>query len=1168
LRLQDGFLERAKLRDQSKTKAQLIEELQELRQHVAELQVSEAEHHRLQHALWESEEHYRQLAELSSDAILVHREGQIVFVNTAAAKMLGAAEPAGLVGRPISDFVHSGDRSVVEGRLWRVLQAGRPIGFVQQKITGLDGKIIDAEVASTPLVYDARPAVQMVARHITSRGRIEHALRESEERLSQIIQQMPYPVQICDLDGTATMVNQAYLDTFRVPSADLIVGKYNILNDPLLIKHRRLKQAIRSAYRGEVVFVPEMVLPLGQLNQDYSAVGEETGTMVHEITMFPVFLQSGEIWRVVTIWHDITERKEASETLRRRNLELELFNRASETFISTLDLDQVLYSILDEVRRLLGVVACSIWLVDPETGELVCHHATGPKRELVKGWRLPPGQGVAGWVAGSGESLIISDVLSDERHFEGVDQRTGLDIRSMLTVPLQIKSRVFGVIQVLDKEVGRFTASDLRLMEPLAVSAATAVENARLYLEADKLRAFNENIVQSMEEGILIQDEEGRITFANRSAAELLGYLPVDLTGHTWKDLVVPGQMARRGDCITQRQAGANQYETVLLTKGGQQVPVIISDSPLFENDRFTGVLSVFTDITERVQAEDALYRRNRELSMLNQIMAASASGLKPEAILETACRELALTFDVPRAFVALLNDGKSQATIVAEYRAEGRKSALKFKIPVHKEESFRYLLSNKAPLLVVEAQEDLRLMPLHSLLDEQATDSVLWLPLTIEAEVVGGLAMDLVEPGKFSAEDISLAWSVAGQLGAVLGQARFNEQRQQLEEQYHQAQKMEAVGRLTAGIAHDFNNLLTAINGFTQLMRLDLPSDDPRQEMLNKIWDSGRRAADLIRQLLVFSRKQVIELQVVDLNEIVSEMDKMLRRIIGEDIELRVALTPGLWSIKMDPAQIEQVIVNLAVNARDAMPGGGLLTIETANVILDKEFTAGHLGAQPGEHVMLTVSDTGAGMSEEVKERIFEPFFTTKEPGKGTGLGLATAFSIVKQGGGTIWVYSEQGAGSTFKIYLPRALEDAEFLIPQRPTTDMPPGDETILLVEDDEGVRDLAQRVLEGQGYIVLDAQNGQEALLVSTHHPGSIQLLLTDVVMPGISGKALADQLARSRPDLKVLFMSGYSDEAIVHHGVLDAGVAFLQKPFSPQALTQKVRQVLDAPPHSAE
>jgi PAS domain S-box-containing protein len=1154
------------LRDQSKTKAQLIQELQELRQQIVELQVSEAEHHRLQHALWESEEHYRQLAELSSDAILVHREGHIVFINSAGAKMLGADEPAGLVGRPISDFVHSGDRSVVEGRLWQVLQAGRPVGFVQQKITRLDGKIVDVEVASTPLVYDARPAVQMVARHITNRGRMEHALRESEERLSQIIQQMPYPVEICDLDGTATMVNRAFLDTFRVPSADLVVGKYNVFEDSLLMGHRRLKRAIRSAYRGEVVFIPEIVVPLGQLNQDYSTVGEETGTMVHEITLFPVFLQSGEIWRMVTIWHDITERREASEALRRRNLELELFNRASETFISTLDLDQVLYSILDEVRRLLGVVACSIWLTDPETDELVCRHATGPRRELVKGWRLPPGQGVAGWVAGSGESLIISDVLSDERHFEGVDQRTGLDIRSMLTVPLQIKGKVIGVIQVLDKEVGRFTTSDLRLMEPLAVSAATAIENARLYLEADRLRAFNENIVQGMEEGILIEDETGHITFANPSAADLLGYSPDELIGRTWKDVVAPGQVAHRGDCSTPRQAVANQYETVLRTKADQHVPVIISDSPLFENDQFAGVLSVFTDITERVQAEDALYRRNRELSMLNQIIAASASGLKPEAILETACRELALTFDVPHAAVVLLNDDKTQATVVAEYRAEGRESALKAKIPIQDEESFRYLLTNKAPLLIEEAHQDPRLAPLHSLLCKHAISSVLWLPLTIETEVVGGLGMDLVEPGKFSADDISLAWSVAGQLGAVLAQARFNEQRQQLEEQYHQAQKMEAVGRLTAGIAHDFNNLLTAINGFTQLMRLDLPADDPRQEMLDKIWDSGRRAADLIRQLLVFSRRQIIELQVVDLNEVVSEMDKMLRRIIGEDIELRATLAPSLWPIKADPAQIEQVIVNLAVNARDAMPEGGLLTIETANVILDKEFTARHLGAQPGEHVMLTVSDTGAGMSEEVKERIFEPFFTTKEPGKGTGLGLATAFSIVRQGGGTIWVYTEQGVGSTFKIYLPRAQEYAELAVPQRLATDMPPGDETILLVEDDAGVRGLAQRVLEGRGYMVLNAQNGQEALLVSTHHPGSIQLLLTDVVMPGISGKALADQLARSRPDLKVLFMSGYSDEAIVHHGVLDAGVAFLQKPFSPQALTQKVRQVLDAPPYS--
>jgi two-component system cell cycle sensor histidine kinase/response regulator CckA len=286
-----------------------------------------------------------------------------------------------------------------------------------------------------------------------------------------------------------------------------------------------------------------------------------------------------------------------------------------------------------------------------------------------------------------------------------------------------------------------------------------------------------------------------------------------------------------------------------------------------------------------------------------------------------------------------------------------------------------------------------------------------------------------------------------------------------------------------------------------------------------------------------------------------------MLRRIIGENIKLKVVLTPELWLVKVDPAQIEQVIVNLAVNARDAMPDGGRLIIETSNIVLTEEYVANHLGAQPGKHVLLAISDTGVGMSEEEKACIFEPFFTTKEVGKGTGLGLATVFGIIKQSGGNIWVYSEEGHGSTFKIYLPRADEPVRTTLPPKGEIDMPTGNETVLLVEDDTGVRDLARQVLQRQGYTLLEAKNGEEALELSAQYSGPIHLLLTDVIMPGMNGKTLADQLAQSHPDLKTLFMSGYTDNTIAHHGVLDPGATFLQKPFSSLTLTHQVRAVLD-------
>jgi two-component system cell cycle sensor histidine kinase/response regulator CckA len=388
--------------------------------------------------------------------------------------------------------------------------------------------------------------------------------------------------------------------------------------------------------------------------------------------------------------------------------------------------------------------------------------------------------------------------------------------------------------------------------------------------------------------------------------------------------------------------------------------------------------------------------------------------------------------------------------------------------------------------------------------------------------------------------------------------------QEREIQHRIQRQEQLAAVGQLAAGIAHDFNNLLTAINGFTELAQLKLPPGDPANEPLDKVLQSGRRAANLVRQLLTFARRQVIEPKVLELNDVVVNIDKMLQRIIGEDVELKTSLAPGLWPVKVDPTQIEQVIVNLAINARDAMPTGGQLTIETANAALDKEYVADQAEAQPGEYVLLAVSDNGIGMTEEVQAHIFEPFFTTKDQGKGTGLGLATVFGIVKQSGGHIWVHSKKGTGTTFKIYLPRADDRAlPPLTSPEAARQLSIGDETILLVEDDPQVRDLARHVLQEQGYTLLVARDGLEALQMAALYAGPIHLLATDVVMPGMSGKSLAAQLAQTHAGLKILFMSGYTDDAIAHHGILSPGTTFLQKPFSPADLARKVRRVLDTP-----
>ena len=378
-------------------------------------------------------------------------------------------------------------------------------------------------------------------------------------------------------------------------------------------------------------------------------------------------------------------------------------------------------------------------------------------------------------------------------------------------------------------------------------------------------------------------------------------------------------------------------------------------------------------------------------------------------------------------------------------------------------------------------------------------------------------------------------------------------------EEQLLLAQKLDAVGRLAGGIAHDFNNLLTVIKGYTQLALQRLRQGDPVRGNIEEISKASERAASLVFQLLAFSRKQVMQPKLLDLNSIVADFERMLTRVIGEDIELRTSLPAQLGTISADPSQIEQVIMNLIVNARDAMPSGGKLTIETADAYLDETYAQQHLAVIPGAYVMLAVSDTGIGMDEETQRHIFEPFFTTKETGRGTGLGLSTVYGIVKQSGGSIWVYSELGKGTTFKIYLPKHRgHAAEYEHPQV-LDQVAAGNETILLVEDDEALRNLAREVLEASGYRVLEAGNADAALLICEQN-GKIDLLLTDVVMPDLGGRELAQKLLALQPEMCVLYMSGYADDAIVHHGVLDEGTNFLAKPFSPNALGSKVRAVL--------
>jgi two-component system cell cycle sensor histidine kinase/response regulator CckA len=445
-----------------------------------------------------------------------------------------------------------------------------------------------------------------------------------------------------------------------------------------------------------------------------------------------------------------------------------------------------------------------------------------------------------------------------------------------------------------------------------------------------------------------------------------------------------------------------------------------------------------------------------------------------------------------------------------------------------------------------------------------QGIRSLLCVPMVYGGNLIGFLGFDSGGKGKDWSEEIITLLTIIGEIFAhALERLWVEGEKKKLEEQLRQSQKMEAIGRLAGGVAHDFNNMLTGIIGYADLLLLSLNRDHPLVGKVEEIKKAGKRAASLTQQLLAFSRKQMLQPKVLDLNLVVNDLKKMLQRLIGEDIELETHLESNLFRVKVDPNQMGQVLMNLVVNARDAMARGGRITIETANVVLDQAYGRKKgVSLQPGPYVLLEVRDTGIGMDPETRSHIFEPFFTTKELGKGTGLGLSTVYGIIKQSGGYIWVDSQPECGTAFQIFLPRA--EGESALKQSDPHSPPlfQGSETILIVEDNELVRNLTSEALRQFGYSVIEASGGDPALKIIQENGEKIDLLLTDVVMPGLNGRELADQVLSSRPGIKVLYMSGYSDNAIVQHGILSPGLAFIEKPFSPETLAEKVRQVLHA------
>jgi two-component system cell cycle sensor histidine kinase/response regulator CckA len=634
------------------------------------------------------------------------------------------------------------------------------------------------------------------------------------------------------------------------------------------------------------------------------------------------------------------------------------------------------------------------------------------------------------------------------------------------------------------------------------ITAAKRAEEALKESERRYRTLFEES-----RDAIYVSTIDGTLIDFNRSMLTLFGYTREEITRLNAEALYLDPADRRAFRELIERHWVVRDFEVRLVDKDGRVMDCLVNSTPqIDEQGEVVGYKGAIRDITDQKQAGETL-RRERDFSE-------------------------AATGSLPGLFYLFDDQGR-----------------------------FLRWNRNLERLTGYSAKQIAEMSPLDFFIGEDRQ--------TIEESI-----QEAFDKGQTTAEVDLVArdgtktpYFFTGELvvldgrRCVVGTAIDLVERRRLETQLRQSQKMEAIGRLAGGVAHDFNNVLTVILSNSEMLAGQLSPEDPRRQELIEIRDAAQRAATLTRQLLAFSRKQVLKPRVLSLNAVVVTLEKMLRRLIGEDIELATLLQPDLWAVEADPGQLEQIIMNLAVNARDAMPEGGGLSIETGNAEVDEVFARKHFPMVPGRYVMLVVCDSGAGMDAETQRRIFEPFFTTKPRGRGTGLGLSMVYGIVKQSGGYIWAYSEPGLGTTFKIYFPRVegtRSDAEAVVAASPS---PPGRETVLLAEDEDSVRRLARRILEEVGYTVLEAREATEALTISESWDGPIDLLLTDVVMPELNGRELAERLSVLRPGIQILYISGYTDHEVLD-GIVGPGSNFLQKPFTPEALANKVREALGA------
>jgi len=1124
--------------------------------------------------------------EHASDPVFwMDSQGRIVYANAAACRSLGHSQEE-LLSLSIPD-INPTVSTEIWTALWEKVKVQGSRTFETSHRTK-EGKVFPIEVTTNYLQFDGKEYAFAFARDITERKQAEEAIRKAEEEYRRLFEAAPEGVYRISPEGKILAANPALARMLGYTSAEEFVSSIvdsgrQIWRDP-------------NERQGCIKLLEEQGVVRGY---ECQFLRKDGSVIWVSLSSRRVTSPDGRILYREGFVEDITERKQAEERVKAsedkfrkafmtgadafyiatlnegRLIEAndrfhEVFGYLPEEIAGKTSLELGLYANPDDRQRMVSEIKSKGYARNLEvkgrrkdgtqiTVLLSVNLLEGGNEQLILGVvrditeqkqaeealreseaRLNEAEHLAHLGSASWDVATETMMWSDELYrIFGRDPRLPapkLQERAAMYAPESWERMESAVQRAL--ATGEPYDLEVEVVRPDGTRRHTHARGAaqrgpdgrviRLYgtlqditerMEAEKalLEAEGEyrKIYEGALEGIYRTSLEGKSLGVNPALAQMLGYDSADeflsATNDAAHQVWVDPHERSRYATLTQESGSLRGFECQLKRKDGTAIWVSLNSRLVRGADgRALYFEDFIEDITERKRTEEVLRKSEAELKEAQRI-----------------ARLGNWVMDVKTGQTTWSNE---------VYRMLGLDPSL----PPPPSQEHSRLFTPESWMLLTAA------------VDKAAHAGV---PYELELETVRadgsrGWMMDRGEPVR----------DADGAITHLRGVAMDITERRNLGEQFRQAQKMEAVGRLAGGIAHDFNNLLTIINGYSQILLETPASGHTARTYLKEIEDAGNRAASLTRQLLAFSRRQVLEPQVVNLNVVITDLGKMLTRLIGEDIKLHTSLDPSLARVKADPGQIEQVIMNLAVNARDAMPSGGNLTIETSNVELDENYAQTHPTVKPGPHVMFAVVDTGTGITAETQARIFEPFFTTKEQGKGTGLGLATVYGIVKQSGGSIWVYSELGHGTVFKIYLPAVSENLTEKGHATAETGSGFGTETILVIEDEEGVRSLVRHALESRGYKVLETDDAEEAFALCASYEGTIHLLLTDVVMPKMSGPAVAENVTALRPGVKVLYMSGYTDDAIVHHGVLSEGMPFIQKPFSPVTLRKKIREVL--------